>query len=243
MRRQWRRMMIITEWYDNEALRMGAKQRVKGCFVLLLWSAKHFTFSQKGHDSTRRECESSQCVCYYAKHRAVSENGVWVCACSAQCVKFPPAFSGVVSPGLDSKCVFNAYLPYFVRFFCYLLALGVSRCFMRACVCVCVCTECIWVFIGSQWVEQSSWPHFLLLLTERHSGLRLQRTRHCLEELPVTAAYNHLICHCFDCIFLALFWHSSTLIQFFWTTRSGPDIKEEPQTWEGRPDNSCCHEK
>lgn len=105
--------------------------------------------------------------------------------------------------------------------------------------------ERVWVFIGSQWVEQSSWPHFLPLLTERHSGPRLQRTRHCLEELPVTAAYNHLICHCFDgsvCV-CGFFGIHQTLILSFWTTRSGHDCKGETETWGGPPSHCCCHEE
>lgn len=111
-----------------------------------------------------------------------------------------------------------------------------------ACMCV---YECVWVFIGSQWVEQSSWPHFLAVVDRETFRPGALETRHCLEELPVTAAYNHSIYHCFNsfffvCIFLSI---RQSLIQSFWTMRSGPDCKGEPQTWKAAPINSCCHER
>ena len=226
-------------------------QRVKGCFVLLLWSLKHFTFSHKGHDCTRRAFEASA-VCDLCVSTQNTEllwrNSVWVCVMYAACQR-SSSYSAGVSPPSGGLCVFSAHLPYFVHLFYFYVSISpqsVQMFYVSLRVCAHeLVHERVWVFIGSQWVEQSSWPHFLPLLTGRHSGPRLQRTRHCLEELPVTAAYNHLICHCFDgsvCV-CGFFGICQTLIPSFWTTRSGLDCKGETETWEGPPSRCCCHEE
>lgn len=199
--------------------RRRAEQRAKGCFVLLFWSLTHFTFSHKGHDSTRRTCESLVCVCVCVSMQNTEllwRNGVSVC----------DMYSSVWLLG----CVASLPDGVFSALFCASLYVSKSslsvQMFNPCRVCVYKCVyERVWVIIGSQWVEQSSWPHFLLLLTERPEA---PETRHCLQELPVTAAYyNHLICHCFDCFFsfspFTFVGISQTVIQSYWTTRSGHD--------------------
>lgn len=181
------------------------------------------------------------CACHYGKKTELFWINGSVCEICTVC-RFFSDYSGVVSPCLMT-CVclvrtVSALLCALLCAFMCLLAVGVSRCFMWACVCVYVCVhkcvyDSVWVFIGSQWVKQSSWPHFLLLLTETFSP-KAPETRHCLEELSVTTAYNHLICHCFDCF---IFWQPSKLC----FSLSGPwgqdlTVRESPRH-ERLPDN------
>lgn len=117
-RRQWRRMMIINERFDNEVLKTGrgrgwGGQRAKGCFVLLLWSLKHFTFSHKGHDFTRRAFEASV-VCGLCVSMQNTEllwrNSVWVCVWCVQCVSVL-LLTRVVSPRLMAcVCLVRIFL-------------------------------------------------------------------------------------------------------------------------------------
>lgn len=144
--------------------RPGATPRAKGCLLFVAVIVTHFTFSRKGLDFSGKRVNKRVCVCYYAKHKDVLEKS-W-CACVWSTVNavlfFFAYYSGVVTAFV------MAGMRFILCLFTCLLVLAASQCFMWACV-------CLLVFIGSQWVEQSSWPHFLLLLTDRHLVPRLQR--------------------------------------------------------------------
>lgn len=114
-RRQWRRMMIINERFDNEVLktgRVGGGQRAKGCFVLLLWSLKHFTFSHKGHDFTKGRLKRRPFVVCVFQCKTQSCCGEIVCECvwCVQCVSVL-LLARVVSPRLMAcVCLVRIFL-------------------------------------------------------------------------------------------------------------------------------------
>lgn len=136
--------------------RPGATPRAKGC--LLLWSWRTSPFHAKVSTSVASEWIKG-CVFVTMLNTEMfwRNRGVRV-----RVLFFFAYYSGVVTAFVMARMRFILCL------FTCLLVLAASQCFMWACV-------CLLVFIGSQWVEQSSWPHFLLLLTDRHLVPRLQR--------------------------------------------------------------------
>lgn len=133
-----------------------------------------------------------------------------------------PDFAGQVFEWYGCVCVFV----------CVLYLCGISTLWVHTAHKLWYVSMCVWAFFffSLYWLPVG-WTEILTpfpAVVDRETfGPEALETRHCLEELPVTAAYNHSICHCFSSF---LFFRSSSV----WCSLFGPrgqdlSVRESPR--------------